>query len=193
MAKISEILTIEKERSAPSQWNIIHLFKEGGFYRAYEWSAWLVVAVTYNDEVRKQTDDRKPLNVTHKQVKNGDDTFVFVGFPLKSVDKFIPDKMSFTPVSDTQIDVLISLPMPADGADMTFDILNDAFVAWKASYPVQLPKERDRHDAVNPVYAGRLSLTAIMAEILAWPLELKSPLENTAFISEKKQQLAQLL
>lgn len=36
MAKISEILEIEKERSDVNTWNVIHLFKEGGFYRAYD-------------------------------------------------------------------------------------------------------------------------------------------------------------
>ncbi len=31
MAKISEILEIEKNREDAAQWNIIHLFKEGSF------------------------------------------------------------------------------------------------------------------------------------------------------------------
>jgi hypothetical protein len=34
----------------------------GDFYRAYEWSAWLIVAITYNDRVRKETKDRKPTH-----------------------------------------------------------------------------------------------------------------------------------
>lgn len=87
MAKISEILEIEKNREDAAQWNIIHLFKEGGFYRAYNWSAWLIVAVAYNDEVRKNSSDRKPLNVSRKKTKNGENDFAFVGFPLKSLER----------------------------------------------------------------------------------------------------------
>ena len=70
MARISEILEIEKQRTDKEQWNVINLFKEGGFYRAYEWSAWLIVTMAYNDEARQQTGDRKPLNVTHKRSRN---------------------------------------------------------------------------------------------------------------------------
>ena len=110
MAKISEILEIEKNREDAAQWNIIHLFKEGGFYRAYNWSAWLIVAVAYNDEVRKNSSDRKPLNVSRKKTKNGENDFAFVGFPLKSLEKFIPNNTGFTPVNDTQIDISIELP-----------------------------------------------------------------------------------
>ena len=60
MAKFAEIISIEQQRTDQAQWNVIHLFKEGGFYRAYEWSAWLIAAITYNDEVRQQTKARKP-------------------------------------------------------------------------------------------------------------------------------------
>ena len=112
MASIAEIFEIEKDRQDSAKWNVIHLFKEGSFYHAYEWSAWLVSEVAYNDEVRQQTQDRKPLSVTHKRVKNTDGTFAFVGFPLNSLDKYIPQscQMDFKAVSDTQLDIYIELP-----------------------------------------------------------------------------------
>jgi hypothetical protein len=61
MAKIADVLQTERNRQAPTEWNKIHIFQMGDFYRAYEWSAWLIVAITYNDRVRKETRDRKPL------------------------------------------------------------------------------------------------------------------------------------
>lgn len=61
MAKIADVLQTECNRQAPTEWNKIHIFQMGDFYRAYEWSAWLIVAITYNDRVRKETKDRKPL------------------------------------------------------------------------------------------------------------------------------------
>ena len=43
MAKLKEILDAESQRSTLEQCRVIHLFQEGTFYRAYEWSAWLCV------------------------------------------------------------------------------------------------------------------------------------------------------
>ena len=42
MAKLSEVFNIERDRQDKDKWNKIHLFKMGDFYRAYEWSAWLI-------------------------------------------------------------------------------------------------------------------------------------------------------
>lgn len=64
MAKLADILFIERERKEKERWNEIHLFTTGGFYSAYEWSAWLTSVISYNDEVRKQSKDRMPLAVS---------------------------------------------------------------------------------------------------------------------------------
>ena len=42
MAKIADVLTTEQNRQASGEWGKIHLFEMGDFYRAYEWSAWLI-------------------------------------------------------------------------------------------------------------------------------------------------------
>lgn len=41
MPGIKDIFEIEKTRSSPADWLVIHLFQEGSFHRAYEVSAWL--------------------------------------------------------------------------------------------------------------------------------------------------------
>ena len=61
MAKIADVLQTERNRQASTEWNKIHLFQMGDFYRAYEWSAWLISVITYNDKVRNQTRDRRQL------------------------------------------------------------------------------------------------------------------------------------
>ena len=50
MSQLKEILEKERERSTLEQCAAIHLFREGTFYRAYEWSAWL--CVRYFTELR---------------------------------------------------------------------------------------------------------------------------------------------
>ena len=41
MAKLADILETEQKRADATQLRIVHLFADGTFYRAYEWSAWL--------------------------------------------------------------------------------------------------------------------------------------------------------
>ncbi len=60
MANTIEILEIERKRIDTGDFATIHLFVEGSFYRAYEWSAWL--CVRYCAE----------LKVTHRLLKGGE-------------------------------------------------------------------------------------------------------------------------
>ena len=41
MAKLQDILTVEQDRPDSQSARVVHLFLEGSFLRAYEWSAWL--------------------------------------------------------------------------------------------------------------------------------------------------------
>ena len=43
MAQLKEIFERESQRGTAESCTVIHLFQEGTFYRAYEWSAWLCV------------------------------------------------------------------------------------------------------------------------------------------------------
>ena len=189
MAKISEILEIEKDRNENDKWNVIHLFKEGGFYRAYNWSAWLIVTFSYNDDVRKETKDRKPLAVSRKKLKNSADDFVFVGFPLKSLDKFVPNNIGFNPITDTQIDVTVDLSY---GDDTTYDDLYEEYETWKDS--VKMSEDKQKHEKVisDNVTIAPHSISSVMAQVLSYPLESKTPIENMEFISLLKSQLASL-
>ena len=95
----------------------------------------------------------------------------------------------FTMGYGSQIDITIELAW--DG-DYTYDSLNEAFRKWKEEQPIQEPKtRRDESDA--PSTSSHLSTSGIIADILAWPLEQKTPLENTMFISTLKQKIATLL
>ena len=69
MAQLADILQQERDRDTADKWGIIHLYKTGSFYSAYEWSAWLIAVITFNDEVRMATKDRKPLAVTRMTKK----------------------------------------------------------------------------------------------------------------------------
>lgn len=105
---IAEIIKIESDRDGKA--NVVHLIKEGNFYHANDWSAWLIAVITFNDEVRMATKDRKPIAVTRIKMANSDETFCRVGFPLKSIEKYIPTRLDFNSEDDKHIVITVALP-----------------------------------------------------------------------------------
>lgn len=137
---LREILALELDRKEKEKWNVIHLHKTGGFYSAYEWNAWLVAVISFNDEVRMRTKDRLPLAVSRYKLAGTEDTFCKVGFPLKSVDKFIPQRTDFKADEDSHLIFTIDLPTPPDGSEVTYERIKDAIDKWRQAHPI---KERN--------------------------------------------------
>ena len=95
MAKIVDILETDRDRKTAEDFNVVHMYKTGQFYTAYDWSAWIISVISYTDAVRNQTRDRHPLTVTRIKMATGDTTFCKVGFPFKSIEKFCPLRQGF--------------------------------------------------------------------------------------------------
>lgn len=200
MAKLSEVFNIERDRQDKDKWNKIHLFKMGDFYRAYEWSAWLICVITYTDEARMKTKDRKPLKKTRIAIANSDDTYCFVGFPIKSVEKFIPERENFETEADKHVIITITMPTPADGSEVTYERLKTAFTTWKDAIEI---KERDteeksttKKETVNSTSFNQQTTiggNGIISQILAYPLDQRTSIENIEFISSLKRQVASIL
>lgn len=91
MAGIKDILDIEQERSEPKDWQVINLFQEGSFYRAYEVSAWL--CHTYISQFK----------VTHRHVNGIGQAIAFVGFPVSSLEKRTPQGAVVASVSEKHV------------------------------------------------------------------------------------------
>lgn len=191
MAKISDILTIEKERKEKEKWNTIHLFKTGGFYSAYEWSAWLTSVIAYSDEVRITQKDRQPLAVSRYAMKDSEETFCRIGFPMKSVEKFIPNRIDFNAEDDKHLIITIELPTPTDGTEITYKRLNEAFTKWKESFDIkeQKPSKEGNDANSKPVHQPN----GIIAKILSYPIEQRTAIEHAQFISDLKQQIASIM
>ena len=63
---ISEIIELESNRKEADQWNVVHLVKENGeWYRAHDWSAWLMSVFPFGEA------QNKPLHITAKKLKDG--------------------------------------------------------------------------------------------------------------------------
>lgn len=214
MAQLADILQQERERDTADKWGIIHLYKTGSFYSAYEWSAWLIAVITFNDEVRMATKDRKPLAVTRIPMKDSDETFCRVGFPLKSIEKYIPTRLDFNSENDKHIVITVALPQPQDGTEVTYEQLAESVEKWKDAQPMKQPKDKkdsdpqedtDRQPKQGKPKRTLLSLIqeaqqqqapaqgGLIMLIMSYQLSQHTPAENYEFIQRLQLQIASIL
>lgn len=194
MASLADVFKIESDRQEPEKWNKIHLFKIGDFWRSYEWSAWLIAVITYNDKVRMATRDRRPLQVTRMERKDVEGTYCFVGFPLKSIEKYIPTRDIFESAdeNDKHVIVTITLPQPADGSEVSYERLAEAFNKWKEGIEIK-PKKEKKEKPVPAAQPTTQKSGGILSQIMAYPLSERTAMENIQFIQTLKNQISAIL
>ena len=216
MGKIIEILKAERKRPTAADFDVVHMYKTGQFYTAYDWSAWIISVISYTDAVRMQTKDRHPLAVTRIKIATSEQTFCKVGFPFKSIEKFCPNRQGFDGVENDHITFRIPLPQPQDGTEITFDRLSEAVDKWTETFEIKPPKrtqeemkqikaQRKAEKAAADAAAATPATTTthapaptnqgggLIQQILAYPLSDSTPMENIAFIQRLKQQITAIL
>ena len=183
MAQLKDILEIEWKRIPQGPHNIIYLFPEGTFYRAYEWSAWLCC---------RYMNQFKATRREQKTEWKDDTTAVFIGFPITSLAKYLPEDAQVTANDDKSVAITLQpavLPETGDAESLAED-----FRHWKNSVPMAQPKRTSLRDELKGgVEMQPHHLSEVMLRVLSFPIEQKTPMECMAFIAEVKQQLASLL
>ncbi len=177
MAQLKDIIEVENSRNGDT--TSIHLFAEGMFYRAYEWSAWL--CCRYVNEFK----------VTRRELKNGGGSVVFIGFPVTSLSKFLPEGVD---VEQDEGRVTLRLPQGSH-AELEDGTAAEAFANWKNSIPA-VPQQRKtnfRDELRNNPDNEPRRMSDIMMSILAFQVEQKTPLECMAFIAELKSNISRLM
>ena len=178
MPQLKELIGKESQRADIAACAVIHLVKEGSFYRAYEWSAWLTVH--YYTE----------LKVTHRVLKSGED-FTFVGFPVASLDRYTPAE---SVVRESEAGVDIVLPVSVFSPDATPESLGEGFENWKRSQPLtEASKKQVAEERAAAERGAHPRLTDVMRSIMAYPVEQHSPMECMAFLAEVKRQIAEMV
>lgn len=181
MAGIKDILEIEQDRKDPKDWQIINLFQEGSFYRAYEVSAWLCHTYIYQ------------FKVTHRHVNGIEQSIAFVGFPVTSLEKRTPQGASIVPKTEKHIMLMLS---PSE-QKITVDEMKNEFAVWKSRQPVAEAKEKPDADIKKNTAIGnredKLTLFSIAQGILSYPIENHSPIDCMLFLSNVKKNIAQLI
>ena len=180
MAKLKEILDAESQRSTLEQCREIHLYAEGTFYRAYEWSAWLCV---------RYIQDFKP---TKRKFKNEEAPVVFVGFPVSSLQRYTPEGTNIAVAEDKSVRMLLAEDVQNGLTDMSQQQTD--FANWKQSVPLTEASKRDAESGKGSDGASRTGrLTDIMHQILAYPIEQRSPLESMQFLADVKKRIADMI
>ena len=184
---IAEIIEIETQRKEPEQYGLVHFIKEqNGFYRAHDWSAWLMSTFPFGEA------KNNPMAITARRMKDGY-IDAWVGFPLTSLGKYIPDdgSVQFLPVNDNQIDVKIDLPEDVLNAD--YESVRGHVDEWKAKQPINEGKKQRREDREVSESAPRvIRISDVISRIISFPLESKSPIEAWEFLRKLRQQVAEL-
>lgn len=129
--KLTPALEFEKLREDAESWNKIFLHKDGKFFRAYEWSAWLIKTLVCSEAFQKERGDVKILAANRYVTKKGE--YVSVGFPLESLSKYMPnyEDVDFETIEDY---ATFTVEMPNE-EDVTYEALQAAFMEWKQSLP----------------------------------------------------------
>ena len=190
--KITTALAYEKLRQDAQSQNKIILHKDGKFYHVYEWSAWLLKTLVCTEDFQRERGDAKMLQVNRFVTKSGE--YVLAGFPLESVSKYIPEYDEIQDMEDG--DLCISITLSDDMQQLTTDQLQAMFEEWKADQPVKEGRKSNAQIHKGDKQAAALARSGvfgIIAEVLSYPVEQKSPAENIEFISQLKQRIVALL
>ena len=185
MTQFKEILEREKNRELNGDFNTIVFIQEGSFYRAYEWSAWLCCRYINTFKVTRRID---------KSELTADGTVLFVGFPITSVSKYIPETWDVKAIGEKCLSV--SLPSDVFDPPKVESSLVDDFAHWKQSVPITATK---KGSLKNDLKAGSIGdggfhrMSEVLSEILSYPIEQKSPMECMSFVADLKQQIAAML
>lgn len=187
--KIADMLSLEGERQDPSTWNKIYLHKEGTFIHAYDWSAWLIKTFVCTEEFQQLRGDAKILSANKYKAKGS--FYVMIGFPVESLSKYIPSYDVLT-MGEPSENFCISVDISSLGND--FETLNSLFEAWKEQCPEKEKKVRTKDEQQQQAQAlGRSGIFSIVSQIIGYPAENTTPIQDKEFISQLKQQVAALL
>lgn len=115
-----DIIEQESLRLSSGIRNELHLYREGTFLRAYDWSAWLACRYLHEFKVNK------------RQFKGVDAPVAYIGFPDTSLAKWLPEGVEQSAVDDKHLQLLLPeqlLPDPLETMQADYE-------RWKESVPL---------------------------------------------------------
>ena len=184
------ILSLE-ERNKDNLYKIYFVRENGGWYRAYEWSAYLANKL---QDILKI--DRK-LVIMKKITKKFDKGLIYSGLKLSSFEKYFKQSITAESVSD--------FGDGSENAYVTFDAENIIMSYMKLEYDnyiEQLDKlkesikpmnEKDGKFHIGESVSNDGGIRKLFIDILSYPLENKTLVDNVAFITKLKNDVLNII
>lgn len=165
--------------------DMIYLFKDSNnsqWYKAYEWSAYLLEFITNNLEENNRL---KPIK---KQLINSNKTIINVGIPITSLEKFCDPSL----IIDKQIDASQHIAIKIKLSNITFENYKQKLNDWKILIPIKTYQNSNQNKSTN-IYSHPITFLSIMKEIMKFNPYNRSEDEMLQFISDLKCKCADLI
>lgn len=180
---IEEILKIENNRTNDN-FDKIYLFLDNGgpWYKAYEWSAYLMEFYPENTG-----DKLKPTKRTYKGVKTD---LVHVSIQLKSIDKYLPGKI----IVEQNEGIIVLSVDPKKYIDNNKENFLDKLKTWKNT--IELSTKSDKSSAnreQNNIFGSPASFFKIMKRIMVYDTYGKTEADLRDFILILKENCSNII
>lgn len=166
----------------------IYLHKEGDWWRAYEWSAWLC------NHIPCDSDEVKRLNPIKKRASMFPDGLISVGLKVISFQKYLPCLQAKLDEIDLKSGE-ICFDVSDLFSDENFDNYEDLLKDWKNECKFKNDnKNSNTYDRDKEQNISSPSLLKdILVKIAKFPIERKTPIETMLFLSDVKEDIVHFL
>lgn len=165
--------------------DMIYLFKDSNnsqWYKAYEWSAYLLEFITNNLEENNRL---KPIK---KQLINSNKTIINVGIPITSLEKFCDPSLIIDKQTNANQHIAIKIKL----SNITFENYKQKLNDWKDLIPIKTYQNSNQNKSTN-IYSHPITFLSIMKEIMKFNPYNRSEDEMLQFISDLKSKCADLI
>lgn len=177
---------LQFEERTSNNLNQIYLIKDSNnsqWYKAYEWSAYLLEFMTNN---LQEKDRLKPLK---KQLENTNKTIINVGFPLTSIEKFCNPNIIEDKVVDGNQNITIRIK---SSNNLSFENYKQNLNNWKNSIQIKQYNNQNQNKSIN-IYSHPTTFLSIMKDIMKFNTYGKSEEDYANFLNDLKSKCADLI
>ena len=155
----------------------IKLYKEGNFWRAYGWSAYLCEFFPNNLQ------EEEKLKPTYKDVKGVENGLIFVGLPTPSFKKYLPtieNKDFFNDKDSVKI-----IDASKEFEKIAFENIGSLLNEWKKKYKTN--SSGSEKSSSNNFKCNNTN--DVIKSLKTFPIESKTPIECLLFLSDLKKKI----
>lgn len=190
--KYKDVFKKEKRSNGKDLFQI-HFYKEGLWWKSFEWSVYLYKHFM----VDLLKDTKKTLNLLKSSTRqHSDGAIVTIGMPIESFDNFMPNITEFEILSDKEIvydlskhkDIVYEIK-----SYINVDNYSDILSEWKDKQDFTTKVKKSKCVIVTSQNSGTILSKPmgdwLVKEIMSYPIESKTMFENTQFLINIKERL----